>query len=909
MPATTRHRVREPVGLSQHRTANLSCSSFTKDGRDAKGAPHSLKLMLRYICTGDVELAHGNKTLRIAIRDIRRTVQDLQSEGACAEIIKKAVAADKNSLPSVCFSGLFIVRDARGLQLHTQCVCVDLDHLTPERIRQLKQQFETDPHVLVMFLSPTATGLKVVFRVSGLEQWTGIHEMSQTEYANLANKFHLAAYGVLEAYVLNLYQERIDSSCKDVNRLCYLSYDPDLLYNENAVPLPVPPPADGSESESGPSPKPGTKGPSPKPSASCGSATEEKATEGEQKSGRGRGASHEGAHERDESQRNGTRQAKHADVSADRLREWLKFVQADDRAIWLRVLGALKNWGQREGQDEAAFQLADEWSRTSTKYNAEDQQRTWESLNRGVGENTATVGTIVFLARKNGWSGALKPSEWMKTKFAGLAECHGEPFDEIWVSTDKDNDETQMVVASACESFLAATLGEMGAAQSPAVFSATHKAFFQYQLTEGIYAQTPASVLGARISSLLLECARACKHQIVNTRSLEFRLRATRATSPVIERAKGLLAVDDTFWDIPDLVIPCKNGVIDLRVGDFVPFTPRFHFRSKLGVTFQAESGCPKWQKLLAGSLAPDDIELLQRWFGLLLFGRNIAQKMLMLIGNAQAGKGVIARIATALAGAEAVGTLRTSQLDGRFELGRLRYKRLIYGPDVSPTFLLEQGAHLLKAITGEDPQDAELKGSNQTPPAQPLRGLVLITANSRLKIRLEDDSTAWRRRLVVLKFERESISDAQQISGLSDILIVEEGAGILNWAIEGLAALDEAGFKLLLNERQQGVRDDLLSESESYKIWAHERVVRDQGDGAPSRLMVEDAFSDYIGFCDERDWVPLTRKSFTRRVSDVIAREFHVTMRRDLRTENGTYGRGWSGITVKGGDFGLPPE
>jgi len=490
----------------------------------------------------------------------------------------------------------------------------------------------------------------------------------------------------------------------------------------------------------------------------------------------------------------------------------------------------------------------------------------------------------------------------MKEKFPRLAEIYGEPFEEAMVGEDEG--EKRLIVKSVCESFLAATLGEAGSTRSRVVFSQPHNAFFQYEPAEGVYKRTQPPVLIERIAALLRECARACTHRLVNTKSLEFGLGKTKNSAPVVARAEGVLAVTDSFWEVPARVIPCKNGVLDLRNGGFGSFTPDFHFLSKLGVTYRAGAACPRWLAFLSRSLPPDDIELLQRWFGLLLLGHNRAQIMLMLLGNAQSGKGVIGRVAATLAGTEAVGTLRTSQLAGRFEIGRLRDKRLIYGPDVAANFLSGEGVNLVKAITGEDHLDAEFKGSNETPPAKPLHAQVLITANSRLRIRLEEDAEAWRRRLVVIKFEAASVTVEEQVIGLTEILIADEGDGILNWALEGLKATDAADGKLILNARQQDIRDDLLSESESYKLWARERVVKCPVGGPPGRLLVGDAFADYIAFCDEREWAPLTRKVFTRRVTDVIAREFHVTMRNDLRTSFGTDGRGWKGIMIIGGDF-----
>jgi len=156
-------------------------------------------------------------------------------------------------------------------------------------------------------------------------------------------------------------------------------------------------------------------------------------------------------------------------------------------------------------------------------------------------------------------------------------------------------------------------------------------------------------------------------------------------------------------------------------------------------------------------------------------------------------------------------------------------------------------------------------------------------------------DAEAWRRRLVVIPFNGESVSEDNQITGLDQKLILEEGAGILMWALKGVGDFASDEQKLLLNNRQKSVRDDLLAQSETYKAWARERVVKADS----SRLFCDDAYEDYAAFCDQREWSPLTRKTFTRLVTDVITSDFKVTKRHDLPTAHGTNGRGWKGIRL----------
>ena len=83
-----------------------------------------------------------------------------------------------------------------------------------------------------------------------------------------------------------------------------------------------------------------------------------------------------------------------------RLRSALRAIPAMKRDIWLRVGMALHATGWAN-----AFAIWDEWSRACPeKYNAADQQKTWDSF-RGPGERASiTLATVFHLAREHGWT-------------------------------------------------------------------------------------------------------------------------------------------------------------------------------------------------------------------------------------------------------------------------------------------------------------------------------------------------------------------------------------------------------------------------------------------------------------------------------------------------------------------------
>ena len=55
----------------------------------------------------------------------------------------------------------------------------------------------------------------------------------------------------------------------------------------------------------------------------------------------------------------------------------------------------------------------------------------------------------------------------------------------------------------------------------------------------------------------------------------------------------------------------------------------------------------------------------------------------------------------------------------------------------------------------------------------------VIVTSNSRLTVYLEGDADAWRRRLVIVNYERPKPTVV--IPDLAAMIIAEEGPGVLN--------------------------------------------------------------------------------------------------------------------------------
>jgi P4 family phage/plasmid primase-like protien len=298
--------------------------------------------------------------------------------------------------------------------------------------------------------------------------------------------------------------------------------------------------------------------------------------------------------------------------------------------------------------------------------------------------------------------------------------------------------------------------------------------------------------------------------------------------SHVIAFLKGQTERHDAF-ERTGLVIHVGNGMlhIDTDPPELREFSPSYYSRNQSPIPFVRDAECPRFEIELLAALSPDDQNLLQRYCGSLLLGKNRAQRILVLSGPGGTGKSTILEVVEKILGIENVTELRTECLGDRFETGRYIGKSMLTGKDVPTEFLMRKSAPTLKKLVGNDFLTAELKNNNH--PFE-LRGQfnVAITCNKRLRVRLESDVDAWRRRL--LPMEALSAVPAKRISEFGDLLIREEGPGILNWMIKGAIQhsreLRERG-DFTLTDNQKALIDVILAESDSIREFVSHCVQR----------------------------------------------------------------------------------
>ena len=245
-------------------------------------------------------------------------------------------------------------------------------------------------------------------------------------------------------------------------------------------------------------------------------------------------------------------------------------------------------------------------------------------------------------------------------------------------------------------------------------------------------------------------------------------------------------------------VINLLNGELWLDsggAGNLRPHHPASGQRHCLNVVYDPTATCPRYDRALADifSASADPAALIALWHevvGYLI--QPIRRRPLILVaaGRGRDGKSALAETLVRLLGRAQVSAMPVEDLTGsRFVLGSLAESHVFLDPDMTAGVLLPDGP--LKKLSEGTTVTAERKFLD--PVTFRMRAVPLLLTNNTPS--LADRSLGFRRRLLVLPFERQ-FTEAEVDYGLFPVIHETELSGVLNRALEGLRRVTGRGWK-----------------------------------------------------------------------------------------------------------------
>lgn len=652
---------------------------------------------------------------------------------------------------------------------------------------------------------------------------------------------HTSCFRAAEQYYRDEFGLTIDPSGKDVSRLCFVSFDSGLFIRDESDPAaPFAPvevvaqelPSDQPKAD--PKPDRGTENPDDTPSA---------------------------------------------ELVASALRS---IDPACEYCRWVEIAMALKAW-----DDAAGFKLFSAWSELAPsrtpKLGEPSLRDKWDSF-KGTG---TTIATLFHHAKKAGWEfpNFDRQERMWAPEVADPAQLetkYGPPyFSHVAENTGKT------VYDGLNESYFAG----LHASQNVELWEPLERTFYKYDHHTGLYSDVTSDVVKQELSESILAMGRAV--QLMGL----IKDRSDRRLAAIVSQLKGVVEKRDAFSK-KEQFIHLANGVLVFKnnEADLMEFSSDYRSRNQSPIAFDPEATCDRFlNDLVLPAVHAEDVVIIQKYLGLCLLGRNIIQRFLILDGEAGRGKSQLAIVFQHLVGMLNCTQLRTEHLHERFELYRFLKKTLLIGVDVPADFLSTKGATVIKGLVGGDIMDAEQKNGTGCFPVEGTFCIV-VTSNSRLRVRLEGDVGAWRRRLLIVRYE--APPPGKKIPDFGKHLVAVEGSGILNWALQGLAALlqDVAEIgDIRLTGRQSGTVDSLLAESDSLRQFLKDRVAKsDEGD-----LTVNEIVQAYAEYCPTKGWNPMPITVIQRQVEGLML-ELFQTVKNHCVERSGKQQKGFTHVTFK---------
>ncbi|WP_199546303.1 phage/plasmid primase, P4 family [Streptomyces sp. N35] len=241
--------------------------------------------------------------------------------------------------------------------------------------------------------------------------------------------------------------------------------------------------------------------------------------------------------------------------------------------------------------------------------------------------------------------------------------------------------------------------------------------------------------------------------------------------------------------DHDDNALCTPGGVVNLRTGELHKPDPFKSMHSRATTVAPEAQPTPRFDRFMTDTFGNDTegaemINFLHLLLGYSITGQVGGQVMPFLFGSGKNGKSVLLDMLMKLLGdyadAAPAGFLMARPFEGHpTDLAELHGRRVVVCSEIKPGDSFDEAR--VKLLTGGDRIKARRMRQDFFS-FEPTHKLWLL-GNHRPEVGA--GGFAFWRRMRLIPFER-VVSDKHRVDDLADVLVTEEGPGILNWLIEG---------------------------------------------------------------------------------------------------------------------------
>ncbi|MBT7072521.1 MAG: hypothetical protein HN975_16710 [Anaerolineae bacterium] len=434
--------------------------------------------------------------------------------------------------------------------------------------------------------------------------------------------------------------------------------------------------------------------------------------------------------------------AKWAGELLQRLDPW----RADDYHSWLSVGMSLSQLGA------TGLHLWETWSQKSPKHEPGECAKRWKTFNDAGG---LTLGSLSHWADDDSPRPARTATRQSKTENAGKnagTESQNETESDKKPPRPGDDDLAARWLENAEPT--AYGLGDWR------------------RYAAGVWLETPQDEIAWEIK------------QVMRSAKIEGVKVSRNLLNSVMELARLDAYIPDRTWDSNYDVLICGNGALHIPTMELQPHDPENYATFKLGYDYDPQADAEVWRYVLHSTI-PDAADFLQEFAGYALTIDTSQEIAVWLYGPQGSGKSTILEGLTAMLGGRVTPLGLADIENSRFGLSSLQGKTLLVASEQPSIYM--KASHVLNAIISGEQITIERKFRD----AYQYRPFAKVAWAMNELPRVPDSLNGLFRRVKVIKFPNLAEKDRDPQIKES---VKNEGAGILNWALEGLQRLRKRG-------------------------------------------------------------------------------------------------------------------
>jgi P4 family phage/plasmid primase-like protien len=322
----------------------------------------------------------------------------------------------------------------------------------------------------------------------------------------------------------------------------------------------------------------------------------------------------------------------------------------------------------------------------------------------------------------------------------------------------------------------------------------------------------------------------------------------------VTELTRVKVFVPDERWDADPDVLVCKNGALRISTGELEKQRPGHYATSSVPYEYRTGIKTLAWDYFIRNTV-PVAAAFLQEFAGYALTTNMSHELAVWLYGPPGSGKSTFLTGLQAMLGHRA-GILGLADLEkSRFTLADLPGKTLVVASEQPSSYLAS--TNTLNAIISGEPIQVERKYRD---PFTVVPRAKVCWAMNELP-RVGDANSGLFRRVKVVGFPQ--LPEDKRDPEIKR-LIEGEGAGILNWALEGLNRLNQRGH-FQVPEGVQDATKQFRENNDVPALFIGDRCIR----GADLKVQASQLYGEYKEWCLENGHRPQS----STRVADDWAR------------------------------------